>query len=186
MENNIDDTDWFRYRALVRHSVQDSLECNPIFNWTRTEQACKTGKKVQQNVPCQNLDLSFMHPVGCWRSSSSSFNYWLCNVAVTSQSWVSYLSSSDSVNPPTCFLICLLSIKFTRVIKHIFTWSNIFCRPLSPSTVTVMPVYTYNLFFHLFFFRPALSLHLCWQWVNVFSFNAHYSWSPWSQCMCIF
>lgn len=67
------------------------------FNCVKTEQAWKVGEAVQRNVPCQNLDHCFMHLGGSWRSSSSSFNYWLCNVAVTPQSWVRYLSFSDSV-----------------------------------------------------------------------------------------
>lgn len=57
-------------------SVRGGLECNPFFfNCVRTEQACKIGEAVQRSVPWQNLDHCFMHAVGSWRSSSSSFNY---------------------------------------------------------------------------------------------------------------
>lgn len=112
-----------------------------------------------------------MHPIESWRSSNSSFNYWLCNVAVTSQSSVRYLSSGGLCVPDMLIQPC----RVDACLHNLFIYSHTDLHPPCIRTVPAIP--TFHLFLHLFARLP----HLCWQWVNIFSFNGHYLESLWGQ-----
>lgn len=59
---------------------------------------------------------------------------------------------------------------------------NISHTDLHPPCIRTVPaIPTFHLFLHLFARLP----HLCWQWVNIFSFNCHYLESLRGQGLCM-